>query len=1084
MKFNIALCAAAFKKSSLAGMDGYITNVTPTTATDAATYVGDVDVFDPATGEIEIQIESLQMQSFTVARESEDRQLYLQTVWETDVSRGIVTADEIEDDDTEDLHLIDLSERLSYSYMRHLRAEIKACDVPEHHRPLFNWIDHVMEQVNEGTHPSIKRDWDSDDRSQLITKAAQYPHCVDLELMQAVGENLPNVVRGKTTMLEHMLPNGLLDRLYKEGLGMATSNKYVSRAMSKIAHKHPRMKVLEIGAGTGGATKGILASLGDAFMHYTFTDISTGFFMSAREQFKEYADRMTFSLLNCEKDVVEQGYEEHHFDVIVASNVLHATEFLGKTMSNVRRLLKPGGYLCLLECTGHLERTGFLMAGLPGWWLGGADGRPFRPTISPTEWDAMLKNTGFSGIDSIVSDFKDKSRYTVSVILTQALDEDVTKLRKPLEIEPANQRELLIIGGASSRIKALIDNIGKYIPGSKSRKVNVIQKWEDAASLEFPYGITVLSLADVDEPIFKFMSAPRLKGIQTVLNAAASILWVTTGCRAREPYANMAVGLGRSIISEMPHLQLQFLDIDLNASDMHQFIGESLVRLELMSELESRKDNLLWSTEPELVLENGQLYIPRVVPLKNLNDRLNSTRRAISKEIALATNRVAISPRTHGRYTLDVDQHVMDTDNECFVQMKTTHSSLRSVNLGNQFKYICLGTLSESGTQVLALSEKNESIITVPRQQVVECKGAVEHGAYFVESVVAVLIAMKLTAGGIVLFHEPRPLMVLAMKSTGVSTLYSTSKKRGSDCEEDWLAIHPTLSKRAIKSMIPGNVAAFVDLYGEGAHIKGALPSSCITLGIDDLLSDESTSEPTNALSLRNLRNAAEPAFNPKAAECTNSLVVNISDITSSAFSSSPLAIVDWSSNSSISIDIKPIELGTLFDSKKSYLLAGLTGDLGQSICRWMVEHGARFLIIGSRSIKSGSPWQAELERMGATVLVYPIDFTDREAVVNLHDHAAKNLPPIAGVMNGCMVLDDKPFLDMPFESLDRAIRPKVLSTNNLDEIFGTELDFFVLFSSLAAVNGIPGQANYAAANMVSLFSLTSVQKLLKASST
>lgn len=104
---------------------------------------------------------------------------------------------------------------------------------------------------------------------------------------------------------------------------------------------------------------------------------------------------------------------------------------------------------------------------------------------------------------------------------------------------------------------------------------------------------------------------------------------------------------------------------------------------------------------------------------------------------------------------------------------------------------------------------------------------------------------------------------------------------------------------------------------------------------------------------------------------------------------------------------------------------------------------------------------------MGATVLVYTIDFTDKEAVTRLREEAIKTMPPIAGVMNGCMVLDDKPFSDMPFETLERVIRPKVLSTINIDAVFGLELDFFVLFSSLAAVNGIPGQSNYAAANMV-----------------
>lgn len=1077
MKFNIALCAAAFKKSTLAGMDGYITLATPTTATEAATYVGDVDVFDPATGEIEIQIESLQMQSFTVAREIEDRQLYLQTIWESDVSCGIVTPEEVGEDDPEALYLIELGEKLTYSYMRQLRADIRDSEVPDHHRPLFNWINHVLKQVAEDTHPFIQCAWDSNVHSELIAEANKYPHCVDLKLMQAVGNNLADVVRGTTTMLEHMLPNGLLDSLYKKGLGMATSNKYVSRAMKKIGHRYPKMKVLEIGAGTGGATKGVLASLGSAFSHYTFTDISTGFFMSAREQFKDYADRMTFSLLNCEKDVVEQGYEEGSFDVIVASNVLHATEFLGKTMSNVRRLLKPGGYLCLLECTGHLERTGFLMAGLSGWWLGGADGRPYRPTISPSEWDTMLKNTGFTGVDSIVNDFKDKSRYTVSVILTQSLDDDVAKLRKPLEIENVDaQKELLIVGGASADTKALIQNLGKSLPGSKARKVSIVENWEEASALTLHYGITVLSVADLDEPVFQSMTLQRLKGMQAVINSATSILWVTKGCKANEPYANMTIGLGRSIISEMPHLNLQFLDVDSTAGDSYKFIGETLMRLELSVDLESRKDTLLWSTEPEMVLENGQLYLPRVVPLQELNDKLNSNRRAISKEVALASAKVAIVSQSAGEYVLKSNGEATETADG--VQIKVTHSSLRAVRINEQYLYICLGIETASGAQVLTLSASNESLVTVLRQQAIKVDCVVEDGTPFVEAVLSYLVAKRISelSAGTTLVHEPRPLLALALKSLGSSVLFSTTKKQDA-VNSNWVMIHPALTKRAVQALIPDSLSTFISLEGRSQHIELALPAACSSPAAEVFLSTKFTSSSVEASSIASLEAAAKFASSSKISTMEDSIAVDIPDLSPRALTKpSTISIVDWSKTSSVAIDVKPTEMGVLFDANKSYLLAGLTGDLGQSICRWMVQHGARFLIIGSRSIKAGAPWQAELERMGATVLVYPIDFTDKAAVFKLRDHVTANLPPIAGVMNGCMVLDDKPFSDMPFETLQRVLQPKVLSTNNLDEAFGAELDFFVLYSSLAAVNGIPGQSNYAAANMVCIpnfFSLT-----------
>ncbi|KAI9642579.1 Reducing polyketide synthase boa6 [Ciborinia camelliae] len=1073
MSFNIALCEAAFQKeTSLAGMDGYITEVTPTTSNDAATYVGDVDVFDPVTNEIEIQIEGLQMQSFTAARPSQDRQLYLQTKWEADISGGIISEDDIEDDDPNALYLIDLGERLSYAYMRHLKSEIKPEDIPDHHRPLFNWINHVTDLVSKDTHPSIKPEWNNDDLQELITQAAKYPGCVDLELMQAVGNNLPDVVRGTTTMLEHMLPNGLLDRLYTEGIGMATSNKFVTAAMKKIGHRYPKMRVLEIGAGTGGATKGIFTGIGDAFAHYTFTDISTGFFMKARDVFSDYANRMTFSLLNCEKDPLEQGYEAHSFDVIVASNVLHATEFLEKTMKNVRTLLKPGGYLCLLECTGHLERTGFLMAGLPGWWLGGADGRPYRPTISPPEWDAVLKKTGFSGVDAIVNDFKDKSRYTVSVILSQALDDDVQILREPLQYSPAStEKDLIVIGGATESTKSLLATLEQKVLSWKTRKTTVFATWEEASNLTIPFGTTVLSVADLDEPVFKSMNAERLKGIQTVINSAQSVLWVTTGCKADEPYANMAVGLGRSIVSEMPHLNLQFLDVD-SKENVDKIIGETLVRLEVATTaLDARKENLLWSIEPEMIYESGELYLPRVKPIKKLNDVLNSTRRVITEEVPLLSRSVAILPPSGcNRFSLDVQEKVTDrVESKSELEISVSFSSLYAVSIDGSFLYICLGK-TNSGSSVLALSTSNRSLITVPKDWVVPAEQVT---ASYLQNVTAYLLAKQILdkAASTVLIHGPSSALSEAAESIaqscGKSVSCSASTSLSTAPTQRCIKVHPTLSKRAIRDLLPTSIQSFVDISGTGKHIKDALSKSIKIVESDSFLN----LEPTQSLPFDTpstiLADAKLYADSITANEVEENLLLDAASLQHSPISSfSSSSIVDWTKNTTLAVDVKPFCQKQIFDSNKSYLLAGLTGDLGQSICRWMIGAGARYIIIGSRSVKAGTPWQQELERMGATVLVYTIDFTNKEAVAKLREDAIKTMPPIAGVMNGCMVLDDKPFSEMPFETLERVIRPKVLSTINIDAVFGLDLDFFVLFSSLAAVNGIPGQSNYAAANM------------------
>lgn len=76
-------------------------------------------------------------------------------------------------------------------------------------------------------------------------------------------------------------------------------------------------------------------------------------------------------------------------------------------------------------------------------------------------------------------------------------------------------------------------------------------------------------------------------------------------------------------------------------------------------------------------------------------------------------------------------------------------------------------------------------------------------------------------------------------------------------------------------------------------------------------------------------------------------------------------------------------------------------------------------------------------------------------------------MPPVAGVANGAMVMEDVQFDNLEFESMERSMKPKVLGSKLLDKAFyDTPLDFFIMFSSISAVFGNTGQSSYAAANM------------------
>jgi SAM-dependent methyltransferase len=112
-----------------------------------------------------------------------------------------------------------------------------------------------------------------------------------------------------------------------------------------------RLRILEIGAGTGGTTAHVLPRLPAQGVEYTFTDVGPLFVARARERFAAQRAGMRFEVLDLERDPEAQGFAGRQFDVVIASNVMHATARLRDTLARVRRLLTPGGLLAMLEVT-------------------------------------------------------------------------------------------------------------------------------------------------------------------------------------------------------------------------------------------------------------------------------------------------------------------------------------------------------------------------------------------------------------------------------------------------------------------------------------------------------------------------------------------------------------------------------------------------------------------------------------------------------------------------------------------------------------------------------------------------------------
>ena len=154
-------------------------------------------------------------------------------------------------------------------------------------------------------------------------------------------------------------------------------------------------------------------------------------------------------------------------------------------------------------------------------------------------------------------------------------------------------------------------------------------------------------------------------------------------------------------------------------------------------------------------------------------------------------------------------------------------------------------------------------------------------------------------------------------------------------------------------------------------------------------------------------------------------------------------------------------------DSGATYLIAGGLGGLGRSAARWMATHGARNLVLLSRSgprTEAAITLLTELEGMGVCVKAPRCDIACASSLSTALTECAW-MPPIKGCLQATMVLRDCIFDNMSFADWETSLASKVQSSWNLHNLLPRDLSFFILLSSIAGIVGSAGQGNYAAGN-------------------
>ena len=294
----------------------------------------------------------------------------------------------------------------------------ESLDVAERHRRLLRRLLDMLRE--DGILSGSGRRWrvaaepPAVDPDAVATRLAEEAPAMagEIAVLRRCGGALADVLTGDVEPLGLLFPaeGDGAGAFYQTSPYARTVNGLLTAAADRIHAAQPRgrvLRILEIGAGTGGATAPILQAIPAGARHYVFTDVSSGFLAAANRMFA--GEDLETQILDVEQPPTKQGFAPGSFDVILAANVLHATKDLRESLEHIYELLAEGGVLLLVESTEQRRWVDIVFGLTEGWWrFADTALRPDHPLLTLDRWHALLAECGYetapgSGAEVIVA---------------------------------------------------------------------------------------------------------------------------------------------------------------------------------------------------------------------------------------------------------------------------------------------------------------------------------------------------------------------------------------------------------------------------------------------------------------------------------------------------------------------------------------------------------------------------------------------------------------------------------------------------------------------------------------------------------
>ncbi|KAK1992807.1 hypothetical protein LX36DRAFT_662075 [Colletotrichum falcatum] len=479
------------------------------------------------------------------------------------------------------------------------------------------WISRLVTEGQTGAIAKAKNLSPPQRKEALEEAYRDVGDIVEAQALRRLHDNLPDMLQNRRNGDEILAEGGLLADFYDKSMFLTGVRPQLSSLFDVIGHTNPNLRILELKGGKGDTARVVLAALSSTkglklYQDYTITDVSDTALQQARSQLLPDHSSVVFSILDMEQDPLEQGYQPAVYDLVVASQAVHTASSITKALGNIRKLLRPGGKLVLVEATESRDSAwvGLIGGAQAGFWHAVPDGRPNGPFLGKAEWDTALRASGFSGGEIVLDDYPHPSTHSTVIIST---------LLEPIPAKFNAGPQVVRLLHGDEGITPLLDRLASTL---ERRGLLVKTTPIDNAVTDVPDNARVVAFL-TDKNLLLDADQHRLDVFKHLAHHASTMVWITSSgmAQGRSPDGAVVSGLLRTVSTEAP--EGRFFSVDVDAENFN--IGDEDDLEELVRVLADYEQALQQPSDPESFEDrefdwhSGRLWVSRLTPESELD---------------------------------------------------------------------------------------------------------------------------------------------------------------------------------------------------------------------------------------------------------------------------------------------------------------------------------------------------------------------------------------------------------------------------------------------------------------------------------